>query len=81
MRTLLLPNFIIWFFGSAIYSPQSFDEEGNFNGIARGTGPFKIIENVKDQYVLLERNENYYGEKAKAKTIRIKVIPDGDRQP
>lgn len=65
-------------FGSAIYSPQSFDEEGNFNGIAQGTGPFKIIENVKDQYVLLERNENYYGEKAKAKTIRIKVIPDGD---
>ena len=33
---------------------------------------------MKDQYVLLERNENYYGEKAKAKTIRIKVIPDGD---
>ena len=65
-------------FGSAIYSPKCFDAEGNFNGIAQGTGPFKIVENVKDQYVLLERNEDYYGEKAKAKSMRIKVIPDAD---
>ncbi|MDO4453514.1 MAG: ABC transporter substrate-binding protein [Eubacteriales bacterium] len=65
-------------FGSAMYSPKCFDEEYNFTGIAQGTGPFKIIENVKDEYVLLERNENYWGEKAKAKTIRIKTIPDVD---
>ncbi|SHN81494.1 ABC transporter substrate-binding protein [Desulfitobacterium chlororespirans] len=65
-------------FGSAIYSPKCFDEEGNFQGIAQGTGPFRIVENVKDQYVLLERNENYYGEKAKAKAVRVKVIPDAD---
>ena len=65
-------------FGSAIFSPKGFDEEGNFNGIVQGTGPFKIIENVLGQYVLLERNEDYYGEKAKAKTIRIRTIPDAD---
>ncbi|HBW35193.1 ABC transporter substrate-binding protein [Desulfosporosinus sp. BICA1-9] len=65
-------------FGSAMYSPKCFDKEGNFNGIAQGTGPFKVVENVKDQYVLLERNDHYYGEKAKAKSIRVKVIPDAD---
>lgn len=65
-------------FGSPIYSPKNFDEKGNFNGLAMGTGPFKLVENELDQYVLLERNEEYYGEKAMAKTIRIKVIPDGD---
>lgn len=65
-------------FGSPIYSPACFDADGNFSGIAQGTGPFKIAENVLDQYVLLERNEDYYGEKAKAKTIRVKVIPDAD---
>lgn len=65
-------------FGSAMYSPKGFDGGGNFKGIAQGTGPFKIVENVKDQYVLLERNDNYYGEKAKAKSLRIKVIPDAD---
>ena len=63
-------------FGSAMFSPKCFDESYNFTGIAQGTGPFKIQENVKDQYVLLERNEEYWGEKAEAKTIRVKTIPD-----
>ena len=65
-------------FGSAIYSPKCFDEEGNFNGICAGTGPFRIVENVLDEYVLLERFDDYYGEPAKAKCIRVKVIPDAD---
>ena len=65
-------------FGSAMYSPNGFDEEGNFTGICAGTGPFKILENKLDEYVLLGRNEEYWGEPAKAKTIRIKVIPDPD---
>ena len=65
-------------FGSPIYSPACFDAEGNFSGIAQGTGPFKIAENVLDQYVLLERNDDYYGAPAKAKSIRVKVIPDHD---
>lgn len=63
-------------FGSAMFSPACFDEEYNFTGIAQGTGPFKIVENVKDEYVLIERYEDYWGEKAAAKTIRVKTIPD-----
>jgi len=63
-------------FGSAIYSPECFDDDGNFNGVAIGTGPFKIKENVANQYVLLERNEQYYGKLAKAKSILIKNIPN-----
>lgn len=65
-------------FGSAMYSPACFDENGDFNGICVGTGPFKITENVLDEYVLLERFDEYWGEPAKAKTIRVKVIPDSD---
>lgn len=63
-------------FGSAMFSPACFDEEYNFTGIAQGTGPFRIVENVKDEYVLIERNEEYWGEKAAAKTIRVRTIPD-----
>lgn len=65
-------------FGSAIYSPENFDEEGNFNGFAMGTGPFKIVENVKDDYVLLERNEDYWGDIPKVKAIKVRSIPDVD---
>lgn len=63
-------------FGSAMFSPKCFDDNYNFTGIAQGTGPLKITENVADQYVLLERNDNYWGEKAVAKSIRVKTIPD-----
>lgn len=65
-------------FGSAIYSPNCFNENGDFNGICIGTGPFKITENKLDEYVLLERFDDYWGEAAKAKTIRVRVIPDAD---
>ncbi len=63
-------------FGSAMFSPACFDEEYNWKGIVQGTGPFKITENVLDEYVLLERNEDYWGEKAQAKTIRVRTIKD-----
>lgn len=63
-------------FGSAMYSPGCFDENYDFKGIAVGTGPFQITENVKDQYVLLKRNEDYWGDKAVAESIRIRTIPD-----
>lgn len=65
-------------FGSAIYSPNCFDENGDFNGICIGTGPFRITENVLDEYVLLERFDEYWGEPAKAENIRVRVIPDAD---
>ena len=65
-------------FSSPIYSPKNFDEQGDFNGLPQGTGPYKLVEHEKDAYALLRANEHYYGEKAKTETIRVKVIPDPD---
>lgn len=65
-------------FASPIYSPLNFNEKGDFNGLPQGTGPFKLIEHQKDQYALLEAFDGYYGEKAKTKKIRVRVIPDPD---
>jgi len=75
-----VPNFQQLFnmmnFGSAIYGPKCFDENGDFNGIVIGTGPFVIEKNVLNKYVLLVRNEKYYGAIAKTKSIMIKNIPN-----
>lgn len=65
-------------FGSAIFEPSCFAEDGNFNGPAIGTGPYVIKENVIGQYCVIERNENYWGTPGIAKTIRFKVIPDAE---
>ena len=41
-----------------------------------GTGPFKFVEYKTGQYVTLERNEEYWGDKAVAKTLKFAIISD-----
>jgi nickel transport system substrate-binding protein len=60
-------------------SPAAMPESGNTSkGIKApiGTGPWKMVESVKSEYVLLERNEDYWGDKTKSKYLLIKIIPD-----
>lgn len=71
----LLPyRMVEW--GSAMYSPQSFDlETGDFKEKIAGTGPFRLVEHEPDSYIILRRNDSYYGEKAKAETLKIVTMP------
>ena len=65
-------------FGSPIYAPECFAEDGNFKSIAIGTGPYKIVENALNKYVVLERNDNYWGAQGKIKKFVIRTIPNTD---
>lgn len=65
-------------YGSSIFEPSCFGEDGNFNGLPIGTGPYKLVENVVGEYCVVERNEDYYGEPAKTNTLRFKVIKDAN---
>ena len=62
-------------------SPAAFPESGNTaEGIRApvGTGPWKVTEMVKGEYDVFERNDRYWGEKAKMKHLVVKVIPDAN---
>jgi len=62
-------------------SPAAMPEDGNTAENIKapvGTGPWKVVESVKSEYALLERNENYWGDKAKSKYLLIKIIPDSN---
>lgn len=65
-------------YGSSMFEPSCFAEDGNFNGFAVGTGPYVVKENVLGQYCVIEQNENYWGTPGIAKTFRFRVIPDAD---
>lgn len=66
-------------FGSAMFSPRCYDSvSGDFTAAAAGTGPFRIAARAARQYTVLERNDAYYGDKARAKTIRIRNIPNAE---
>lgn len=65
-------------FGSPIFAPECFDDDGNFKEYALGTGPYKIEENALNKYITLKRNDNYWGSTGKIEKFIIKNIPNTD---
>ena len=43
-----------------------------------GTGPFKFVSAVKNERTVMERFDDYWGEKAKAKTLIFRIIPEAN---
>jgi len=41
-----------------------------------GSGPFRFVSAETDREVILERNDDYWGEKAKLARVRFTVVPD-----
>ena len=41
-----------------------------------GSGPFKFVSSETDKEVIIERNNDYWGEKAKLLRVRFAVVPD-----
>ncbi len=61
----------------AIMSPEAIKTHGEdiFKNPV-GTGPFKFVEWVKDDKIILEKNDEYWGEEAKLDQIIFRSIPD-----
>jgi peptide/nickel transport system substrate-binding protein len=41
-----------------------------------GSGPFKFVSAETDKEIILEHNDNYWGEKPKLTSVRFAVVPD-----
>jgi peptide/nickel transport system substrate-binding protein len=62
-----------------ILPPRYVAEVGD-EGVGRraiGTGPYKFIEWVRDDRIVLERNEQYWGPKPEAARVTIRPVPEG----
>lgn len=69
--------FLMVNFGSAMFNPANFREDGFFKGFPLGTGPYRLVEHKKDQYCRLEPFEEYWGEKALSPIV-VRVIPEAE---
>lgn len=70
LSNLAMPSF-------AISSPAAIEKYGDdYFKNPVGTGPFKFVKWEKDQQIILERNDNYWGDKPKVKKVVFRVIPD-----
>ena len=63
-----------------IVSPKAIQENGDeyMKEHAVGTGPFKFVERTPGTEIMLERNEDYWGDAPKIDNIRYKIVPDVD---
>ena len=52
------------------------DDYGTPDVLPIGTGPYKVVEFVPDERVVLEANESYWGSAPPAKRLTILAIPD-----
>ncbi|SDE71726.1 peptide/nickel transport system substrate-binding protein [Blastococcus fimeti] len=63
---------------NTIISPTALAKWGN-DEIAdhpTGTGPFRFVDRVRGQRITLERNEEYWGERAKLSRVVFRPLPD-----
>ena len=71
----LVANLALWL--CPILSPaaiEKYKEDIGRNPV--GTGPYKFVKWVKDDQILLERNDDYWGEKSHLDRIILKSIPE-----
>jgi len=64
---------------AAIYSKRAFEELGENFGMSpegAGSGPFKFVSWQKGNKYVLERFDDYWGSKAKFKTLEVRSIPE-----
>ena len=63
--------------GAPMVSPTACEaNNNNSNEAPCGTGPYKFVRWDKNEAVVMERNEDYWGEKGVAKQIVFKTITD-----
>jgi ABC-type transport system substrate-binding protein len=66
---------------AAIVSPAAVEKyKGNFKNYPVGTGPFKFVQWIRDDSIILEKNEAYWGDKALLDRIIFKVIPEAKKR-
>ncbi len=75
--TPAMPNTMANFF-SAMFSPASFDEKGGFagSGAPAATGPYRITEWKRGEYVVLTAFDGYWGGPPAVKQITVRALPD-----
>jgi peptide/nickel transport system substrate-binding protein len=63
--------------GGCILNEKAVTEAGDDYGMNPvGTGPFKFVSWTKGDNIVLERNEDYYGDKPAYKNLVIRAIPE-----
>ena len=67
---------LLWNLSDGAVGIVPFGSENEVTSHPVGSGPFKFVSSETDKEVIVERNNDYWGEKAKLLRVRFAVVPD-----
>ncbi|HUS19805.1 MAG TPA: ABC transporter substrate-binding protein [Terriglobales bacterium] len=67
---------LLWNVSDGAMAIVPYGSDKDFNRTLNGSGPFKFVRSVQDSEVIIERNDDYWGEKARIAKVRFVVVPD-----
>ncbi|MCU1307716.1 MAG: peptide transporter, periplasmic ligand binding protein [Acidobacteriaceae bacterium] len=67
---------LLWNLSDGAFGIVPYGSGKGFNRAPIGSGPFRFVSAEQDNEVILERNDQYWGERAHIRGVRFAVIPD-----
>ena len=67
---------LLWNLTSGAFGIVPYGSDKQFNRNPIGSGPFHFVSLVPDGAVMIERNDDYWGEHAHVKRLRFNIVPD-----
>ena len=67
---------LLWNLSDGAMGIVPYGSLGEITSTPIGSGPFRFVSAEQDKEVVLERNDNYWGMKARLARIRFTVVPD-----
>jgi peptide/nickel transport system substrate-binding protein len=71
---------LLWNLSDGAIGVVPYGSGNEVTGHPIGSGPFKFVSAETDKEVIIERNDGYWGEKAKLARVRFTVVPDATTQ-
>lgn len=62
---------------SGILAPSAYSDGAEPSPFGTGTGPFELVEEVRDQRLVLEANDDYWGGAVPLAEVEVRMVPDG----
>ena len=67
---------LLWNLSDGAFGVVPYGSAGNFSQQPIGSGPFRFVSARQDRDLVIERNDQYWGSKAKLERVRFIVVPD-----
>jgi peptide/nickel transport system substrate-binding protein len=67
---------LLWNLSDGAIGIVPYGSSDEISGHPIGSGPFRFVSTEQDKEVVIERNDDYWGEKPKLARVRFAVVPD-----